>query len=104
MLSENGEGFKAETWLITSSQPAEGKTTTAINVAISIAQLRAVGVGRGLRSAHADRPRETPDRSEARFVHLSFGRRRIGGRDPEVGHFGCVIDSERRPFRITHAN
>jgi polysaccharide biosynthesis transport protein len=39
MLSENGEGFKAKTWLITSSQPAEGKTTTAINVAISIAQL-----------------------------------------------------------------
>ena len=39
MLSENGAGFKAKTWLITSSQPAEGKTTTAINVAISIAQL-----------------------------------------------------------------
>ena len=39
MLSENGEGFKAKTWLITSSQPAEGKTTTVINVAISIAQL-----------------------------------------------------------------
>jgi capsular exopolysaccharide synthesis family protein len=39
MLSENGAGFKAKTWLITSGQPAEGKTTTAINVAISIAQL-----------------------------------------------------------------
>jgi polysaccharide biosynthesis transport protein len=39
MLSENGAGIKAKTWLITSSQPAEGKTTTAINVAISIAQL-----------------------------------------------------------------
>ncbi len=39
MLSENGAGVKAKTWLITSSQPAEGKTTTAINVAISIAQL-----------------------------------------------------------------
>jgi polysaccharide biosynthesis transport protein len=39
MLSENGEGFKAKTWLITSSQPAEGKTTTVINVAVSIAQI-----------------------------------------------------------------
>src|SRR5262249_48029802 len=39
MLPENGEGFKAKTWLITSGRPAEGKTTTAINVAISIAQL-----------------------------------------------------------------
>jgi len=39
MLSEDGAGFKAKTWLITSGQPAEGKTTTAINVAISIAQL-----------------------------------------------------------------
>ncbi|HEX5083003.1 MAG TPA: polysaccharide biosynthesis tyrosine autokinase [Blastocatellia bacterium] len=39
MLSENGEGFKPKTWLFTSGQPAEGKTTTAINVAISIAQL-----------------------------------------------------------------
>jgi polysaccharide biosynthesis transport protein len=39
LLSENGAGFKAKTWLITSGQPAEGKTTTAINVAISIAQL-----------------------------------------------------------------
>src|SRR5262249_49392180 len=39
MLSENGAGFKAKTWLVTSGQPAEGKTTTAINVAISIAQL-----------------------------------------------------------------
>jgi capsular exopolysaccharide synthesis family protein len=39
MLSENGEGCKAKTWLVTSSQPAEGKTTTVINVAISIAQL-----------------------------------------------------------------
>lgn len=39
MLSENGGGLNTKTWLITSSQPAEGKTTTAINVAISIAQL-----------------------------------------------------------------
>jgi polysaccharide biosynthesis transport protein len=39
MLSENGEGLKPKTWLITSAQPSEGKTTTAINVAISIAQL-----------------------------------------------------------------
>src|SRR5215510_8077128 len=39
MLSENGSGVKAKTWLITSGQPAEGKTTTVINVAISIAQL-----------------------------------------------------------------
>jgi len=39
MLAENGAGLKAKTWLITSSQPAEGKTTTAINVAISTAQL-----------------------------------------------------------------
>jgi capsular exopolysaccharide synthesis family protein len=39
MLSENGAGFKAKTWLVTSGQPAEGKTTTTINVAISIAQL-----------------------------------------------------------------
>src|SRR5262245_5796835 len=39
MLSENGAGVKAKTWLITSGQPAEGKTTTVINVAISMAQL-----------------------------------------------------------------
>jgi capsular exopolysaccharide synthesis family protein len=39
MLSENGEGFKPKTWLFTSGQPAEGKTTTSINVAISMAQL-----------------------------------------------------------------
>jgi len=39
MSSENGAGIKAKTWLITSSQPAEGKTTTAINVAVSIAHL-----------------------------------------------------------------
>jgi capsular exopolysaccharide synthesis family protein len=39
MLSENGQGGNAKTWLITSGQPAEGKTTTVINVAISIAQL-----------------------------------------------------------------
>ena len=39
MASESGAGIKAKTWLITSSQPAEGKTTTAINVAISIAHL-----------------------------------------------------------------
>ncbi len=39
MASESGAGIKAKTWLITSSQPAEGKTTTAINVAISITQL-----------------------------------------------------------------
>jgi len=39
MLSENGAGVKAKTWLITSGQPAEGKTTTVINVAISLAQL-----------------------------------------------------------------
>jgi polysaccharide biosynthesis transport protein len=39
MLSENEEGFKPKTWLITSGQPAEGKTTTTINVAISITQL-----------------------------------------------------------------
>jgi polysaccharide biosynthesis transport protein len=39
MLSENSAGFKAKTWLITSGQPSEGKTTTTINVAISIAQL-----------------------------------------------------------------
>src|SRR5215475_7492398 len=34
MLSENNEGFKAKTWLITSSKPAEGKSTTTINVSI----------------------------------------------------------------------
>jgi polysaccharide biosynthesis transport protein len=39
MLSENGAGVKTKTWLITSGQPAEGKTTTVINVAISLAQL-----------------------------------------------------------------
>ena len=39
MASESGAGIKAKTWLITSSQPAEGKTTTAINVAMSIAHL-----------------------------------------------------------------
>jgi polysaccharide biosynthesis transport protein len=39
MSSESGAGIKAKTWLITSSQPAEGKTTTAINVATSIAHL-----------------------------------------------------------------
>lgn len=39
MSSESGGGAKAKTWLITSSQPAEGKTTTAINVAVSIAHL-----------------------------------------------------------------
>src|SRR5262245_28144460 len=39
MSSESGGGIKAKTWLITSSQPAEGKTTTAINVATSIAHL-----------------------------------------------------------------
>jgi capsular exopolysaccharide synthesis family protein len=39
MASESGPGIKAKTWLITSSQPAEGKTTTAINVATSIAHL-----------------------------------------------------------------
>jgi capsular exopolysaccharide synthesis family protein len=39
MLSENEEGFKPKTWLITSGQPSEGKTTTTINVAISITQL-----------------------------------------------------------------
>jgi polysaccharide biosynthesis transport protein len=39
MLSENGSGVKAKTWLVTSGQPAEGKTTTVINVAISLAQL-----------------------------------------------------------------
>src|SRR5262245_24271140 len=39
MMSENGAGVKAKTWLITSGQPAEGKTTTVINVAISLAQL-----------------------------------------------------------------
>jgi succinoglycan biosynthesis transport protein ExoP len=39
MASENGSGVKAKTWLITSSQPAEGKTTTAINVAISMTHL-----------------------------------------------------------------
>ncbi|MBO0860663.1 MAG: polysaccharide biosynthesis tyrosine autokinase [Chloracidobacterium sp.] len=39
MSSEIGAGVKAKTWLITSSQPAEGKTTTAINVAVSIAHL-----------------------------------------------------------------
>ncbi len=39
VLSENGEGPKAKTWLITSSQPGEGKTTTTINVAISIARI-----------------------------------------------------------------
>jgi polysaccharide biosynthesis transport protein len=39
MASESGAGIKAKTWLITSSQPAEGKTTTAINVATSIAHL-----------------------------------------------------------------
>src|SRR5262245_60203473 len=39
MSSESGAGIKAKTWLITSSQPAEGKTTTVINVATSIAHL-----------------------------------------------------------------
>jgi capsular exopolysaccharide synthesis family protein len=39
MLSENGDGFKTKTWLVTSGQPAEGKTTTVINVAISLTQL-----------------------------------------------------------------
>jgi polysaccharide biosynthesis transport protein len=39
MASESGAGIKAKTWLVTSSQPAEGKTTTAINVAMSIAHL-----------------------------------------------------------------
>src|SRR5215813_7213601 len=39
MSSESGAGIKSKTWLITSSQPAEGKTTTAINVATSIAHL-----------------------------------------------------------------
>ncbi|HEV2667537.1 MAG TPA: polysaccharide biosynthesis tyrosine autokinase, partial [Blastocatellia bacterium] len=39
MLSENGAGVKTKTWLITSGQPSEGKTTTVINVAASIAQL-----------------------------------------------------------------
>jgi capsular exopolysaccharide synthesis family protein len=39
MLPENGQGGNAKTWLVTSSQPAEGKTTTVINVAMSIAQL-----------------------------------------------------------------
>ena len=39
MASESAPGIKARTWLITSSQPAEGKTTTAINAAISITQL-----------------------------------------------------------------
>jgi capsular exopolysaccharide synthesis family protein len=39
MLSENGDGFKTKTWLVTSGQPAEGKTTTVINVAISITKL-----------------------------------------------------------------
>jgi capsular exopolysaccharide synthesis family protein len=39
IASESGAGIKAKTWLITSSQPAEGKTTTAINVAMSIAHL-----------------------------------------------------------------
>ena len=39
MPSESGAGIKAKTWLITSGQPAEGKTTTAINVATSIAHL-----------------------------------------------------------------
>jgi succinoglycan biosynthesis transport protein ExoP len=39
MSSESGAGIKAKTWLITSSQPAEGKTTTVINVAVSIAHL-----------------------------------------------------------------
>jgi polysaccharide biosynthesis transport protein len=39
MSSESGAGIKAKTWLITSSQPSEGKTTTAINVATSIAHL-----------------------------------------------------------------
>ncbi|MBO0726135.1 MAG: polysaccharide biosynthesis tyrosine autokinase [Blastocatellia bacterium] len=38
MLSENNEGFKAKTWLITSSKPAEGKSTTTINVSISMAR------------------------------------------------------------------
>ncbi len=39
MSSESGAGIKAKTWLVTSSQPAEGKTTTVINVAVSIAHL-----------------------------------------------------------------
>lgn len=39
MSSETAAGIKSKTWLITSSQPAEGKTTTAINVATSIAHL-----------------------------------------------------------------
>jgi polysaccharide biosynthesis transport protein len=39
MSSESGAGIKSKTWLITSSQPSEGKTTTAINVATSIAHL-----------------------------------------------------------------
>src|SRR5262245_22185814 len=39
MSSESAAGIKAKTWLITSSQPAEGKTTTVINVATSIAHL-----------------------------------------------------------------
>jgi capsular exopolysaccharide synthesis family protein len=39
MLSENSAVFKAKTWLITSSKPAEGKSTTTINVSISMARL-----------------------------------------------------------------
>jgi capsular exopolysaccharide synthesis family protein len=39
MLADNGAGLNPKTWLITSAQPSEGKTTTAINVATSIAQL-----------------------------------------------------------------
>ncbi|MBO0859222.1 MAG: polysaccharide biosynthesis tyrosine autokinase [Chloracidobacterium sp.] len=37
-LSENSGDFKAKTWLITSSKPAEGKSTTIINVSISMAR------------------------------------------------------------------